>query len=136
MPLEEFLGSRDRQAGVLVASLAIARPASTDAFRFRKVSRVKPKGISVLSIAAHLPLSGGRVAGARVAYGAMAPTPVRAKAVERALEGRTLDEAGIAPALAAATEGTTPADDAIASGWYRREVLPVHLKRLLLGQPA
>ena len=38
-------------------------------------------GVSVLEIAAHLPLSGGRVAGARVAYGAMAPTPIRAKAV-------------------------------------------------------
>lgn len=136
MPLEEFLSGRDRQAGVLVASLAIARPASPDAFRFRKVSRVKPKGISVLSIAAHLPLSGGRVAGARVAYGAMAPTPVRAKAVERALEGRGLDEAGIAPALAVAADGTAPVDDAIASAWYRREVLPVHLKRLLLGEPA
>ena len=136
VPLEEFLGSRDRQTGVLVASIAVDRPAGPDAFRFRKVSRVKPKGVSVLSIAAHLPLSGGRVAGARVAYGAMAPTPVRAKAVERALEGRPLDEAGIAPALAAAAEGTAPADDAIASAWYRREVLPVHLRRLLLGQPA
>jgi CO/xanthine dehydrogenase FAD-binding subunit len=119
-----------------VASVAIARPAGPDAFRFRKVSRVKPKGISVLSIVAHLPLSGGRIAGARVAYGAMAPIPVRAKAVERALEGQTLDEAGIAPALAVAAEGTAPADDAIASAWYRREVLPVHLRRLLLGAPA
>ena len=65
----------------------------------------------------------------------MAPTPIRAKAVERALEGRTLDEAGIAPALAVAAEGTSPASDAIASDWYRREVLPVHLKRLLLARP-
>ena len=51
---------------------------------------MKPKGISVLSIAAHLPMNGGRIAGARVAYGAMAPTPIRAKAVERALEGAQL----------------------------------------------
>jgi CO/xanthine dehydrogenase FAD-binding subunit len=131
--LEEFLGSRER--GGLVAGVTLNRPAGPGAFRFRKVSRVKPKGISVLSIAAHLPLSGGRVAGARVAYGAMAPTPIRAKAVERALEGRTLDAAGIASALAVAAEGTNPATDAIASAWYRREVVAVHLRRLLLNEP-
>jgi CO/xanthine dehydrogenase FAD-binding subunit len=58
---------------------------------------------------------------------------VRAKTAERALEGRSLDAAGIAPAIAAAHDGTAPADDAIASAWWRREILPVHLRRLLLG---
>jgi xanthine dehydrogenase small subunit len=133
-PVEEFLTSRERSSG-LVASVTVNRPASPGAFRFRKVSRVRPKGISVLSIAAHLPLSGGRITGARVAYGAMAPTPIRAKAVERALEGRTLDAVGIASALAVAAEGTNPPTDAIASAWYRREVVAVHLRRLLLNEP-
>jgi CO/xanthine dehydrogenase FAD-binding subunit len=63
----------------------------------------------------------------------MAPTPIRAKAVERALEGRSLDEAGIAAAVAAAAEGTNPPTDAIASAWYRREIVGVHLRRLLSG---
>ena len=133
VPIDQFLQSRDRATG-LVTSVTVPRPASPDAFRFRKVSRVKPKGVSVLSIAAHLPLAGGRLSNVRIAYGAMAPTPIRARAVERALEGRSLDAAGIAPALAAATEGTSPATDALASAWYRREVLPVHLRRLLLGE--
>lgn len=133
MPIEQFLQSRDRASG-LVTAVTVPRPASPDAFRFRKVSRVKPKGISVLSIAAHLPMTGGRLTNVRVAYGAMAPTPIRARAVERALEGRSLDAAGIAPALAAAAEGTNPATDALASAWYRREVLPVHLRRVLLGE--
>lgn len=134
-PLEQFLAGRDRAgSGGLVMAVSVPRPASPDAFRFRKVARVKPKGVSVLSIAAHLPVTGGRIAGARVAYGAMAPTPIRARAVERALEGRTLDAAGIAPALAAAAEGTNPATDALASAWYRREVVGIHLRRLLLGE--
>jgi len=132
-PLEEFLANRARNTS-LVASVAFNRP-NPDAFRFRKVSRVKPKGISVLSIAAHLPLNSGRIAGARVAYGAMAPAPMRAKSVERALEGHTLDESGIAAAVAVAAEGTSPATDALASAWYRREMVAVHLKRMLTGSP-
>jgi xanthine dehydrogenase small subunit len=133
LPLDEFLSRRERNGAALVASVAFKRPAS-DAFRFAKITRVHPKGISVLSIAGQLPLASGRVSGARIAYGAMGPVPVRAKTAERALEGRALDAAGIAPALAAAHDGTSPADDAIASAWWRREILPIHLRRLLLGE--
>ena len=131
MPVEEYLAGRERGAG-LVLSVSFERPSQPQAFRWRKMARVKPKGASVVSIAAHVP-TGGRV---RVAYGAMAPTAIRAKAVERALEGRALDEAGIAAAVSVAAEGTSPATDAIASAWYRREVVGVHLRRLLLGQEA
>ncbi|MCW6509415.1 FAD binding domain-containing protein [Lichenifustis flavocetrariae] len=132
--LDDFLKVRDREPRVIVTSVTITRPRDAQAFRFHKVSRIKPKGISVLSIAAHLPQSGGRVNNARVAYGAMGPTPLRVTGVERALEGRSLDASGIAPALAAATERLDPPTDALASSWYRREVAPVHLRRLLLNQ--
>ncbi len=134
VPLEEFLAHRDRSQGALVTGVSFARPSGPDAFRYRKVSRVKPKGASVLSIAVHIPNMSGRISNARIAYGAMAPTPIRAKAAERALEGRTLDEAGIAAAVAAAAEGTAPMTDPIASAWYRREVVGVHLARVLLGR--
>src|SRR5262245_11225550 len=132
VPLEQFLSGRER-SGSLVLAVSVPRP-GPDAFRFRKAARVRPKGVSVISIAAHLPLAGGRITGARIAYGAMAPTPIRARAVERTLEGRSLDAAGIAPALAVAAEGTSPATDALASAWYRREVAAIHLRRLLLGE--
>ena len=97
------------------------------------MTRVHPKGIAVLSISAQLPVASGRVTGARIAYGAMGPTPVRAKTAERALEGRTLDAAGIAPRYCSRRRRHVPADDAIASAWWRREILPVYLRRLLLG---
>jgi CO/xanthine dehydrogenase FAD-binding subunit len=132
LPLDELLNRRER-GQTLVASIAFRRPA-IDTFRFLKVTRVHPKGVSIMSISAQLPLASGRITGARIAYGAMGPAPVRAKAAERALEGRTLDAAGIAPALAAAHEGTAPADNALGSAWWRREILPVHLRRLLLGE--
>ncbi|MDE0113028.1 MAG: FAD binding domain-containing protein [Albidovulum sp.] len=117
----------------LVARIQFERPASGE-FHFRKMSRVKPKGVSVISIAALIPNSAGRVSNARIAYCGMGETPVRASAAEAALEGRTLDPQGIAAAVSAASAGLAPPDDAIASSWYRKEVAPVLLRRLLLGE--
>jgi CO/xanthine dehydrogenase FAD-binding subunit len=133
MPIEEFLQSRERQSGALVLSVSCQRPAA-DAFRYRKVARIKPKGGSVITLAAHLPMTGGRISGARIALGSMGPTHMRARAAERALEGRSLDAATISAAAAGAAEGTSPADNALASAWYRREIVGVHLRRLLSGQ--
>jgi CO/xanthine dehydrogenase FAD-binding subunit len=134
IPVEEFLQSRERQVGALVLSVSCTRPTSADAFRYRKIASIKPKGGSLITIAAHLPVSGGRIAGPRIALGSMAPTQIRARAAERALEGRSLDASVISAAAAAATEGTSPSNSALGSAWYRREVVGVHLRRLLSGQ--
>jgi len=134
LPIEEFLQSRDRQAGTLVLAVSCPKPLAAEAFRYRKVARIKPKGGAVITLAAHLPVSSGRIVGARIALGSMAPAPIRARAAERALEGRPLDAASIAAAASAAVEGTSPADNALASAWYRREIVGVHLRRLLSGQ--
>ncbi len=132
MDLDRLLPVRDTETR-LVESVSALRPAGDD-FRFLKVTRVKPRGASVLSIAAWLPRRAGRVSGARVAFGAMAPTPVRVPAVEAALEGVNLDQNGIERALQSVANDLNPPDDSLASGWYRKEVAPVHLGRLLLGQ--
>jgi CO/xanthine dehydrogenase FAD-binding subunit len=135
VPIEEFLAGRGRMPAGLVLSVSFQRPSSAEAFRYRKIARIKPKGGSVVTLAAHVASSGGRAVGVRIALGAMAATAVRAKGAERALEGRALDAANIDAAVAAVTEGTSPSDDSLASAWYRREVVGVHLRRLLDGQP-
>ncbi len=61
----------------------------------------------------------------------MGPMPLQATAVERVLDGQSLDAATIARAAQVAVEGLDPPTDALASAWYRREVAGVHLKRLL-----
>lgn len=130
-PIETFLTGRDSNRAI-VTTVGFVLPPQGD-FRFLKVSRVKPKGVSVLSIAAVLELAGdGTVSAARIALGCMADRPTRARAAEKALIGRRLTKDGIAPALAVAGESTSPITDPIASAWYRAEVLPVHLGRLLL----
>jgi CO/xanthine dehydrogenase FAD-binding subunit len=128
-PLADVLRERGRVG--IVASVHVPRPQAPADFAFLKVSRIKPKGVSVLSIAAHLPRQGGRIRGARVAFGAMGPTPLQASAVERVLDGQSLDASTIARAVQVAVEGLDPPTDALASAWYRREVAGVHLKRLL-----
>lgn len=133
MPVDELLAARERTPRPVVAAVSVPRPGQ-GAFRFRKVTRVRPKGVSVMSIAALLPVSAGRIAGARIVFGAMGPAPLRARAAERALQGQALDATGIAAALEVATEGLAPPTDALASEWYRREVAPIHLRRLLLGE--
>ncbi len=75
------------------------------------------------------------MSGARIALGSMAPTQIRARAAERALEGRSLDDArDQRRALRPRNEGVSPADNALGSAWYRREIVGVHLRRLLSGQ--
>lgn len=127
--VEELM--RERARPPLIAAIEIPRPRNGREFGFLKVSRVKPKGVSVLSVAALLPVEGGRIRGARVAWGAMGPAPMRGGGAERALEGAALDAATIARAAAQATEGLDPPTDALASAWYRKEVAGVHLRRLL-----
>jgi CO/xanthine dehydrogenase FAD-binding subunit len=60
--------------------------------------------------------------------------PMRSRAAERALEGRALDAPTISAATSAVTEGISPGDNALASAWYRREIVGVHLRRLLSGE--
>ncbi|MCB1498221.1 MAG: FAD binding domain-containing protein [Bauldia sp.] len=130
--LEAFLAEGPPR-GRIVRAVRFATPAA-GAFRYLKITRKHPHGASVLSIAAVLPVPGGTLAGVRVAYGAMSPRPMRARAVEAALEGRPLDAAAIEAATKVAADGTMPEDDPQASAWYRRAVLPVHLRRLLSGE--
>jgi CO/xanthine dehydrogenase FAD-binding subunit len=127
--LEAFLARRGSVRGI-VRHVGFAMPAA-GAFRYTKVVRRRPHGAPVLCVATLLPVADGRVRGARVAYGAMAQTPIRAPAVEQALEGQFLDREAIADAVAVAAEGTAPVDDPQASAWYRLAILPVHLGRLL-----
>ena len=133
LPLGDFLRDRDtKHARSVLRSVSFNIPVA-GALRFLKAARVKPKGVSVVTIAAVVEEIGGTISSARVAYGCMADRPMRAKGVEAALVGKPRTEDGIAAALAVATEGTSPIIDAVASGWYRAQVLPVHLGRLLLA---
>jgi len=133
VPLAAFLAGRDgAYARSIVTGVRFALPPE-GSFRFVKASRTRPRGAAVVTIAAMIEEAGGGIRAARIALGGMADRAMRAAAAERALLGRPRTADGIAPALEVACQGTAPLTDAIASAWYRSEVLPVHLGRLLLA---
>jgi carbon-monoxide dehydrogenase medium subunit len=68
--------------------------------------------------------------------GAVAPTPVRAKRAEAALEGQTLSEALAERVGAIAAEESRPISDVRSTAEYRRAMVGVMTKRALLNAAA
>lgn len=75
---------------------------------------------------------------ARVALGAVAPRPIRAKGTEQFLLGKTLEEGVIEEAGRKAREECSPISDIRAQAEYRREMVKVLIRRAIqkaLGIP-
>jgi carbon-monoxide dehydrogenase medium subunit len=66
---------------------------------------------------------------ARVALGAVAPTPLRVDSAAAALVGTRIDEAALERAAAAASQATNPIDDKRGTADYRRHVAGVLTRR-------
>ncbi|MDD9946426.1 MAG: FAD binding domain-containing protein [Myxococcales bacterium] len=122
LPLSEFfVGYRETQlaATEVIVSVRIPLPLA-GAARFYKVSKRNQDDISIVAAAFAVHLRQGAVAGARLAYGGVAPTPVRALAAERALIGKPWGPTAIADASAALQGEFTPLGDHRGSADYRR----------------
>jgi CO/xanthine dehydrogenase FAD-binding subunit len=116
----------------IVTSIAFTRPEKGSWF-YRKAMRRAANSASIVTIAAHLPQSKGKIAGARIALGGCGAKPVLAVKAAGALEGRRRDAAAIGEAGALLMKDAAPFTDAYASAWYRARVLPVHFRRAILG---
>lgn len=119
---EFFLGYRKTalQPDEVLTNVRVPRRAPTLS-HFYKVSKRVLDDISTVAAAFALDLDGdGRISKARLAYGGVAATPVRAVAVEQALLGRPWTRetvAAVAPMLA---DAFTPMTDHRGSAEYRR----------------
>jgi xanthine dehydrogenase iron-sulfur cluster and FAD-binding subunit A len=86
-----------------------------------KVAKRQTDDISLVAAAFALQRDdAGVVSHVRLAYGGVAATPVRARRCEALLEGRVLDEAAVAEAIAMLEGEFTPLDDVRGSADYRR----------------
>jgi carbon-monoxide dehydrogenase medium subunit len=91
---------------------------------------------ALAGVVAVLSVARGVVSEARVALFGAAATPVRARAVERALVGRAPAEAAIAEAARAATEGLETVSDLHAPAAYRASVARTLTARALADAAA
>ncbi len=122
LPLEDFFlayGKQDRAPGELVQSIHIPWPHPADRLTCYKISKRFDQDISAVCGCFNLRIEDGTVTAARIAFGGMAGTPKRARAVEAALVGRPWTAATVDAAMDAFAEDYTPLTDWRASAGYR-----------------
>jgi xanthine dehydrogenase small subunit len=123
IPLEDFFiayGKQDRQASEFVETVHVPVPAKGEKFAAYKITKRRDEDITATLGAFHLKLAkNGTVAAIRIAYGGMAATPKRAKAVEAALVGKPWSEATVEAAMAEYGKDFAPITDMRASAEYR-----------------
>ena len=113
----------------LVAEVVV--PLDAGVVRFVKFGRRQANTPAIVTVALNIHLDGRRVTGARIALGAVGPHPFRAHGAEAELVGNELSPTTIATAAQAAAGECEPFDDAVASGWYRRRMAELFVRRAL-----
>lgn len=133
LPLLEFFvgpGKTALQDNELVAEIRLPPPPPQSGAAFFRRTRTA-MDIAVVCGAALLQLSNGTCQNARIALGAVGPTPLRATRAEAALRGQALTEQVIEEAGRLAAEEARPIDDVRSTAEYRREMVRVLTRRCL-----
>jgi carbon-monoxide dehydrogenase medium subunit len=133
--LEEFFlgpGKTALQPAEFLKSIQVpVLEARSGSFYYRHTPRAR-MDIAVVGVAAMLTLDGNsRITKARIALGAVAPTPLRAYKAETDLIGETPSEDLFNHAAHVAMDAAAPIDDLRASAEYRRHLVQVLTKRAL-----
>jgi len=134
VPVAEFFtgpGKTARAPFELVVAIEVPLPPDGFHGEFYKLGTRPALDIAGVSIGLGGVREGKGLRNARVAFGAVAPTPIRAPCTEAALEGKALDDPTIEAAVAAAAAEVRPISDFRASAWYRVEMIRNNLRRML-----
>ena len=95
---------------------------------FLKFTLRKPVDFAIVSVASVITVKAGVCTDARIALGAVAPGPVRARKAEKILVGRPVDEKAAADAAEAALAGAKP----LSMNAYKIEIAKTLVKRAIL----
>jgi len=133
VPIEKFfLGPRRTvlQPGEILTEIIVPL---RDGFTasFLRQGRRKALTLSIVNVAAGLAMDGQQISQARIALGAVAPTPLRAYKAEQFLAGQTLTAKLFAEAAEVAATEISPISDLRASADYRRKISVVLVRRAL-----
>ena len=136
MPLETFFieyGKQDRLPGEFVEKIDVPLPSTDSHFAIYKISKRRDEDISALCAAYHLTLGeDGIVQDIRIAFGGMAGTPKRAKALEEALKGKAWTQSTIDAARDTIDADFQPLTDWRATAQYRQLTAKNLLTRFFL----
>ncbi len=134
MPLCEFFigpGKTRIEADEILTAVAFPVPKPHAVGRFYKFGTRPALDIAVVSLGIAGVKENGCLTDARVAFGAVAPTPIRGRATEAALEGAALDDRRIEEIAHVAEQEISPISDVRASAWYRKRLICELTQRLL-----
>ncbi len=136
VPIEEFWlgpGQTVLGQGELLLEFLLPPPAPRSASVYRRHTPRKQMDIAVVGVAVAVELDddGRTLKRVRIALGAVAPTPVRARRAEAALEGQAPTLEAMARAAALAREEARPISDVRGSAAFRRHLVEVMTARLL-----
>jgi xanthine dehydrogenase small subunit len=135
MPVEAFLTGYRTNAlapDEVVVSVFLPRPGADAVFACEKISKRHDQDIATVGAALLLRTADGVVAEARLAFGGVGATVVRAARAEAALLGHPFDAARVAAAAAALAGDIAPLSDWRGSAAYRLAVAQGLLRRLHL----
>ncbi len=128
--LNQFMtGGRQLEAGELITELHIPHHRGQTAFR--KFGRRQANAATIVTVAAQIDVADGNIKNARIALGGADRVAMRSPAAEAVLNDAPLAPGTVAAAAAAAAAASNPITDAVASEWYRRQMIEVQLKRTL-----
>ncbi|PKO22794.1 MAG: hypothetical protein CVU38_07480 [Chloroflexi bacterium HGW-Chloroflexi-1] len=125
VPAEDFFtgpGQTVLGRDELLTSIILPAPRPGAGSAFLKMSRVAAD-IAKANAAVALMREGDRIVDCRLAYGSVAPTPMRAKKAESLLTGQLFTPELVARAAQTAADEITPIDDVRSTAWYRRQVV-------------
>lgn len=134
--LEDFFqapGKTSLQSGEILTGVEIPAPLPGTGAVYIKHGRRKGHEIAMVGVCALINLEPGtgKIAQARIALGAVAPTPLRAKAAEEILAGQLPDPTLLEKAANLATDAATPISDVRGSAEYRKLLVQVLTLRAL-----
>ncbi len=133
LPLGGFFTGPKRtvlRPGELLTEIRLPAPPRGSGAAFRRLARVS-LDIAKINCAALIVRDGDTITGVRVALGSVAPTPVRAPAVEGVLKGERGSSTLFREAASHVAEDITPIDDVRSTADYRRQMAAVLLEEAL-----
>jgi CO/xanthine dehydrogenase FAD-binding subunit len=112
----------DLTAEELIVAIELPRSAAKTTHYARKVGPRQAQAISKVSLAATAQFAGGVIHRPRLAFGSIAPTPLRCTKTEAVLAGRAFSAGLIAEAQATLRAEIAPIDDIRSTAAYRQQV--------------